>query len=140
MKSSPEGQKETEAVLNKVMLIGNLGKDPEMSYTPSGKANTRFSLAVNRRGAKGEDGKRDELTQWFNIQAWEGLAETCNTYLHKGSKVYIEGRIGSRKYTDKEGREREIWEVICTQMEMLDTKSAHGDDRDAPPPGDDLPF
>lgn len=126
-------------MLNRVELIGNLGKDPEMSYTPAGKACTRFSVAVNRR-YKDAGGEKKEATQWFNVVAWEGLAETCNSYLHKGSKVYVAGRIGSRKYTDKEGKEREIWEVVCSDMEMLDGKAAHGDDRDAPPPDDDVPF
>lgn len=126
----------------KIMMIGNVGKDPEMSYTPNGKACTRFSVAVNRRGPKNDKGDRPEATQWFNVIAWEKLAETCNSYLHKGSKVYVEGRIGSRKYEDKEGKEREIWEVTITDMQMLDAKkdgAGFGDDRDAPPP-DDVPF
>lgn len=123
------------------MFIGNVGKDPEMSYTPNGKACTRFSVAVNRRGPKGDDGNRAEATQWFNVVAWERLAETCNSYLHKGSKVYIEGRIGSRDYIDKEGQKRTIWEVTATDMQMLDARreGGYGDDRDAPPP-DDTPF
>lgn len=127
-------------MLNRVELIGNLGKDPEMSYTPGGKAVVKFSIAVNRR-YKGADGERQEATQWFNVVAWEGLAETCNSYLHKGSKVYIAGRIGSRDYEDKEGNKRTIWEVVASELEMLDGPRTHGDDRDAPPPAeDDVPF
>jgi single-strand DNA-binding protein len=110
--------------MNKIMLIGNLGKDPEMSYTPSGKAITKFSLAVNRRTRDAESGERREETTWFNVVAWDRLAETCNSYLHKGSKVYIEGRMTSRKYTDKEGVERTAWDVTASDMEMLDPKGA----------------
>jgi single-strand DNA-binding protein len=110
--------------MNKIMLIGNLGKDPDMSYTPSGKAITKFSLAVNRRTRDAESGERREETTWFSIVTWDRLAETCNSYLHKGSKVYIEGRMTSRKYTDKDGIERTVWDVTAIDMEMLDTKGA----------------
>ena len=110
-------------MLNKIMLIGNLGKDPEMNYTQDGIAVTRFSLAVNRY-TKNSAGERQEETEWFNIVAWRQLAETCNTYLHKGSKVYIEGRLTQRKYIDKTGVERSIVEVIANDMEMLTPKSA----------------
>ncbi|HEX5440890.1 MAG TPA: single-stranded DNA-binding protein [Ktedonobacterales bacterium] len=130
-------------MLNKIMLIGNLGRDPELSYTPSGKAIAKFSLAVSRR-RRDESGEQREETQWFNIVAWERLAETCNNYLHKGSKVYIEGRMTSRKYTDKDGVERTAWEVTATEMEMLTPKggdgsgggSGYGDEMGA----DDVPF
>jgi single-strand DNA-binding protein len=71
-----------------------------------------------------ESGERQEETEWFNIVTWEKLAETCNNYLHKGSKVFIEGRMQSRKYTDKNGVERTIWEVIASDMRMLDSKAA----------------
>ncbi len=130
-------------MLNKIMLIGNLGKDPDMSYTPAGKAVTKFSLAVNRRSKDRDTGERREETTWFNIVAWDQLAETMNTYLHKGSKVYIEGRITSRKYTDKEGVERTAWEVTANEMEMLDPKGA-GQGGDFGGPGgatpDEIPF
>ncbi|HEX6543035.1 MAG TPA: single-stranded DNA-binding protein [Ktedonobacterales bacterium] len=112
-------------MLNKIMLIGNLGRDPELSYTPSGKAIAKFSLAVSRR-RRDESGEMREETTWFNIVAWERLAETCNNYLHKGSKVYIEGRMTSRKYTDKDGIERTVWDVVASEMEMLDPKGASG--------------
>jgi single-strand DNA-binding protein len=111
-------------MLNKIMLIGNLGKDPDMSYTPQGTPITKFSLAVSRRSKDRDTGERREETTWFNIVAWNQLAETMNTYLHKGSKVYIEGRITSRKYTDKEGVERTAWEVTANEMEMLEPKGA----------------
>jgi len=116
-------------MLNKIMLIGNLGKDPEMNYTPSGIALTKFSLAVNRV-TKTATGEKQEETDWFNIIAWRQLAETCNTYLHKGSKVYIEGRLTQRKYTDKNGIDRWMVEVVANDMEMLTPKSAQGSSSD----------
>ena len=130
-------------MLNKIMLIGNLGRDPELSYTPSGKAIAKFSLAVSRR-RRDESGEQREETQWFNVVAWERLAETCNNYLKKGSKVYIEGRMTSRKYTDKDGVERTAWEVTATDMQFLEQKvsggsgggSGYGDEMGA----DDVPF
>jgi single-strand DNA-binding protein len=109
-------------VLNKIMLIGNLGRDPEMNYTQNGTALTKFSLAVSRSYKTNAGEKRDE-TEWFNIVAWEKLAETCNQYLHKGDKVYIEGRLTQRKYTDREGVSRVAIDVIASQMEMLSPKS-----------------
>jgi single-strand DNA-binding protein len=109
-------------VLNKIILIGNLGRDPEMSYTPGGSAVTKFSVAVSRRWNEKATGERREETQWFSVVAWEKLAETCNQYLHKGSKVYLEGRMTSRKYTDKTNVERTVWDVVLSEMEMLDPK------------------
>ena len=109
-------------MLNKIMLIGNLGRDPEMNYTPSGVAVTKFSLAVSRTYKASSGEKRDE-TEWFNIVAWNKLAETCNSYLRKGNKVYIEGRLTTRKYTDKNGVERTAIDVIANEMEMLTPKT-----------------
>jgi len=107
--------------MNKIMLIGNLGRDPEMNYTPSGVAVARFSLAVNRV-TKSATGERVEETEWFNITAWRQLAETCSTYLKKGHKVYIEGRLTTHKYTDKTGVERTSVDVIANDLEMLTPK------------------
>ncbi|MFL5626007.1 MAG: single-stranded DNA-binding protein [Ktedonobacteraceae bacterium] len=130
------------------MLIGNLGKDPEMNYTPSGLAITKFTLAVNRY-KKSPTGERQDETDWFNIVAMEKRAEICNQYLHKGSKVYIEGRLSQRKYTDKNGIERWMTEVIVNDMEMLTPKAAQSSssesflgDSDGDPLGDleDHPF
>jgi single-strand DNA-binding protein len=128
-------------MLNKIMLIGNLGKDPDMSYTEAGVAITKFSLAVNRR-YKSQSGERKEETTWFNVVAFNQLAETMNTYLHKGSKVYIEGRMNSRKYTDKEGVERTAWEVTASEMQMLDPKGMTSGDSDASGAStpDEIPF
>lgn len=111
-------------MLNKIMIIGNLGRDPEMSYTPTGKARTNFTVAVNRRRRNRDTNDTIEETQWFSVVAWEQLAETCTRFLHKGSKVYIEGRMTSRKYTDKDGIERTVWDITANDMEMLDPKGA----------------
>ncbi len=107
--------------MNKIMLIGNLGRDPEMNYTPDGTAVARFSLAVNRI-TKSATGERQEETEWFNITAWRQLAERCSTYLKKGQKVFIEGRLTTRKYTDKNGVERMSVDVIASDMEFLTPK------------------
>jgi len=108
-------------MLNKIMLIGNLGQDPELNITPDGTSVTKFSMAVNRV-TKTSNGDRKEDTEWFNVVTWRGLAEICERYLHKGSKVYIEGRLTQRKYTDKTGANRVSVEVQATDMEMLDAK------------------
>lgn len=108
--------------MNKIMLIGNLGRDPEMNYTPAGVALTRFSLAVSRT-SRNQNGERQTETEWFSITAWRQLAETCSTYLKKGQKVFIEGRLQTRKYTDRNGVERTAVEVIASDMEMLTPKS-----------------
>ena len=137
-------------MLNKIMLIGNLGKDPEMNYTQSGTALTKFSLAVSRSYKTSSGEKRDE-TEWFNIVAWDKLAELCNQYLHKGSKAYIEGRVSQRKYTDKNGIERYAFDVVASDMQILTPKSAQsgsssdflaGNADDSDPLGDleDHPF
>jgi len=108
--------------MNKIMLIGNLGRDPEMSYTPNGVAITKFSLAVRRVGNT-PTGERQEDTDWFNIVAFRNIAETCNNYLRKGNKVYVEGRLTQRKYTDRNNVERTAIDVIINDMEMLTPKS-----------------
>ena len=132
--------------LNRIHLIGYLGADPDGRYTPAGTALTTFSLAVGRVTGSGE-GRRDE-TEWFRIVAWERLAETCNEYLHKGDRVFIEGRLQSRTYTDREGTERSIVEVVASDLVMLGTRPAAGakatvapEEPAGPPPEDeDLPF
>lgn len=108
-------------MLNKIMLIGNLGKDPELNVTAEGTPVTKFSLAVNRK-YKASSGEQKEETEWFNIVTWRQLAEICERYLHKGSKVYIEGRLTQRKYTDREGVQRTAVEVIASDMQMLSPK------------------
>jgi single-strand DNA-binding protein len=112
-------------MLNKIMLIGNLGRDPEFNVTPEGTPVAKFSLAVNRT-FKSRSGEKKEETEWFNIVVWRQLAEICEKYLHKGSKIYISGRLTQRKYTDKEGNQRTAVEVTADDMEMLDTKASSG--------------
>ncbi len=107
--------------MNKIILIGNLGRDPEMSYTPNGKAVTKFSLAVTRRYGKSESGEKE--TDWFNIVAWNQLAENCNSLLKKGQKVYVEGRIEPRNYQDKTGASRVALDVTINEMELITPKS-----------------
>ncbi|SRR6266487_939134 len=118
-------------MLNKIMLIGNLGKDPELNVTSDGTPVTKFSLAVNR-SYKTNSGEKKEETEWFNIVAWRQLAELTERYLHKGSKVYIEGRLTQRKYTDREGVQRTAVEVIANDVQFLspnpgDTKTSTND-------------
>ena len=109
--------------LNKVQIIGNLGADPEMRYTPSGTAVTNFRVAVSRT-RRGPDGNNIDETEWFRIVAWDSpnykLAEICDKYLRKGSKVYVEGRLQSRKYVDRENIERTSVEIVASEMIMLD--------------------
>ncbi len=106
--------------LNRVQLIGRLGKDPEAKFTPNGKKVVHFSLAVSqrRRSAEGEK----EFTEWVNIEAWERLGEVCAQYLHKGSLIYIEGRLKTDKYEDKGGETRFYTKVVAQAMQMLDKK------------------
>jgi single-strand DNA-binding protein len=111
--------------LNKVMIIGNLGRDPEMKYTPNGKAITTFSVAVGRV-SRAADGTNQEETEWFRIVAWDKLAETCNQFLHKGSKVYIEGRLQTRKWTDTNNVEQKMVEIVANEMMMLDSRQGAG--------------
>lgn len=104
--------------LNKVMLIGNLGRDPEMRYTPSGRPVTTFSVATNRSW-KTSDGERRSETEWFNVVAWGSLAEICNQYLKKGQQVYIEGRLQSRSWEDDDKVKHQTTEVVAKEMVML---------------------
>jgi single-strand DNA-binding protein len=124
-------------MLNKIMLIGNLGRDPEMSYTQSGKAITKFSLAVSRRSRDRDSNESREETTWFNIVAWEQKGEFANQYLHKGSRVYIEGRMTSRRYTNKDNVEVTAWEVVAENFELLDPKGATSTGGQVPAGGDD---
>jgi single-strand DNA-binding protein len=108
--------------LNKVMLIGNVGRDPEMRYLQSGEPVTTFSLATNRRWT-GPDGQPREETEWHNIVAWRKLAEQCNEYLSKGRKVYIEGALKTRSWDDQQtGQKRFRTEIQADRMVMLDSR------------------
>jgi single-strand DNA-binding protein len=144
-------------MVNKVILIGNLGADPEMRYTQNGTPVATFRLATTER-RKGQDGQLQEFTEWHRIVAWQRLAEVCGEYLSKGSRVYVEGRIQTQKWKDKEGNDRYTTEIIAREMKMLSPRSVPsggggsaehgssyggygGDPFPEPPPmGDDVPF
>jgi single-strand DNA-binding protein len=114
--------------LNKVMIIGRLGADPEMRYTPSGSPVTTLRVASGRQWRDGGGEPREE-TEWFSVVAWNKLAEICNQYLAKGSRVYIEGRLQTRSWDDPQsGQTRYKTEVIASDMIILDGRSARDDD------------
>jgi len=115
--------------LNKVLIIGNLGRDPEMRYTPSGKPVTSFSVAVSR-GWTTSAGEKREATEWFNIVAWGALAEICNQYLRKGSRVYVEGRLQTRSWDDPDGQRHSRTEVVANEMMILDNRSGAAEPED----------
>ncbi len=107
--------------LNRVQLIGRLGKDPETRSTPTGKKVTNFSLAVSQRW-KSAEGENKESTEWVNVEAWGRLGEVCQQYLHKGSLIYLEGRLKTDKYDDKGGETKYYTKVVALSMQMLDRK------------------
>lgn len=107
--------------VNKVILIGNLGKDPELRYSPSGQAVAKFSLATGSRW-KDKEGQWQDRTDWHNIVAFGKTAEICNEYLKKGRQVFIEGRIQTRSYDDRDGNKKWITEIITQSMQMLGRK------------------
>ena len=108
--------------LNRVQLIGRLGRDPESKYTPTGKKVTQFSLAVSNRW-KDKNGEAKESTEWVNIEAWGRLGEVCQEYLKKGSLIYLEGRIKTDKYEDK-GETKYFTKVVAQSLEFLDKRPA----------------
>ena len=104
--------------MNKILIIGNLGSDPEMRYTPNGNPVTSFTVATNRR-YRTSDGENREETEWFRISAWNRLAETCNQYLQRGSKVYLEGRLSSRTYVANDGETRVSLDVNASEVSSI---------------------
>jgi single-strand DNA-binding protein len=143
-------------MINKAILIGNLGADPQIRYTQSGTQVATFNVATTERW-KGQDGQMQESTEWHKIVAWGKLAEICGEYLNKGSKVYIEGRIQTRKWQDQNGNDKYTTEIIAREMKMLSPRggaatgaqSPTGDYQEPqfsePPPGyggtgEDVPF
>lgn len=142
--------------VNKVILLGNVGKDPEVRYLDNGVAVASFSLATTDRGYTLANGTQvPDRTEWHNLVLWRGLAETAEKYIHKGDKLYVEGKIRSRSYDDQHGAKRYITEIFVDTMEMLSPKPAAGgasagnattQASSTPPaavenePGDDLPF
>ena len=144
------------AGLNKVMLIGNLGADPELRFTASGTAVANFRIACSRSYTN-RDGERTEQTEWVTIVAWRGLAENVGQYLSKGRPVYVEGRLQTRQWEDREGNSRWTTEVVANDIQFLGSRGGGGDDdwsgggggrggynQGGPPPAgmdaDDLPF
>ena len=125
--------------LNRVEIIGNLGKDPDMRYTGNGTAMTRFSVAVGRTYQV--DGERREETEWFNIVAWSKLAELCQAHLTKGRKVYVEGRQSTRSYDGPDGQKKYITELVANQVIFLDRPQGAGvPDSGGEMDPDDVPF
>lgn len=108
--------------LNKVLLIGRLGKDPDIRYTPDGSPVASFSLATSENWTD-KSGTRQERTEWHNIVAWNKLAEICGEYLTKGKQVYIEGSIRSRQYEDQAGNKRTSYEIVARSMQMLGSRA-----------------
>jgi single-strand DNA-binding protein len=113
------------ASLNKVMLIGNLGKDPEVRYTAAGTAVASFSVATSEK-YKNKSGEWEEKTEWHNITLWARLAEIAGEYLAKGKTVYIEGRLQTRKWQDRDGKDRYTTEIVGEKMQMLSGKGEGG--------------
>ena len=156
------------AGVNKVILVGHLGRDPELRYTQSGQPVANFSLATSESYSK-RDGEREDRTEWHRIVAWGRLAEICAEYLSKGRQIYIEGRIQTREWEDREGEKRRTTEIVAREMQMLgrrgETNPSYDDsgtpaesttadqsptdqspadqspaDQSPPPPDDDIPF
>lgn len=135
------------ASLNKVMLIGNVGSEPEMRFTPNGKPVTTFRLATNHTFTSPE-GERKEETEWFTIVAWNRLAEQCNQFLNKGRLIYTEGRLRTRTWEGQDGQKHYRTEVIASRVSFLDRKGSvpfnEGEKPDEAEPGeiepDDIPF
>jgi len=107
------------AGINKAILIGRLGREPEVRYTPSGAAVANFSIATSEEWKDRETGEKQERTEWHKIVAWRRLGEICGEYLHKGSQVYIEGRLQTRAWEDRDGNKRYTTEVVAQSMQML---------------------
>jgi single-strand DNA-binding protein len=138
------------ASVNKVILVGNLGAEPEVRYTPSGKAVASFNVATREQWT-GKDGEKSEKTEWHRIVAWARLGEICGEYLHKGSQVYIEGRLQTRTWEDRDGNKRSTTEIVAQTMQMLGSPGARGgsvktreegfpDEEPVSIPDDDIPF
>jgi len=119
--------------INKVILIGNLGQDPETRYLPSGGAVTNINIATSETWKDKQSGENQERTEWHRVSFFNRLAEIAGEYLKKGSKVYIEGRLQTRKWQDQNGQDRYTTEIIANEMQMLDSRG-QGDSNYSPPP------
>ena len=111
--------------MNKIIVIGHLGRDPEMRYTPNGQSVTSFSVASSRRYTNSE-GEQKEETEWFNVSAWGRLADLCNQYLSKGRQVYVEGRFSSRSYEGRDGQMRNSNDISLTDVQFLGGRGQDG--------------
>ena len=139
-------------MINKAILIGNLGRDPEIRYTPSGVAVANFSSATSEKWKDKNTGEMQEQTEWHRIVVFGKLGEICGEYLSKGSKVYIEGRIQTRQWDDRDGNKRYTTEIVAREMKMLDRRESGSGGTGSqesgtaePPPygssmGEDVPF
>jgi len=127
------------ASLNKIMLIGNVGSDPEMRYTPNGKAVTSFRMATNYRYA-GSDGEQREETEWFRVSVWGRQAESCNQFLSKGKRIYVEGRLRSRSWEGQDGQMRTSLEVSANRVIFLDRVAPASLPEEGELEPQDLPF
>ena len=130
-------------MINKASIVGNLGADPEHKHTQAGKQVASFNVATTERW-RDQDGQQQESTEWHRIVAWDRLAEICGNYLHKGSRVYIEGKLQTRKWQDQSGNDRYTTEIVAREMKILDGKSQQKDAdygrEGVPTTGDDVPF
>jgi single-strand DNA-binding protein len=155
----PERKNVMAGGVNKVILIGNLGADPEVRFTPGGQAVANFRIATNESWVD-KQGQKQERTEWHRIVAWGKLAELCGEYLKKGRQAYVEGRLQTREWTDKEGKKNYTTEIVANTVQFLGGggRGAEGgqvggglgggrredfgppDDMGAPPPADDIPF
>ena len=127
------------ASLNKITLIGNVGSDPEMRYTPNGKAVTSFRMATNYRYSS-PDGERREETEWFRVSVWGKQAESCNQFLSKGRRVYVEGRLRSRNWEGQDGQMRTSLEVSANRVIFLDRTTPGSLPEEGELEPEDLPF
>jgi len=116
------------ASVNKVILIGNLGRDPELRYMPSGSAMCTVAIATSRNWKNKESGERQEETEWHRVVFFDRLAEIAGEYLKKGKSVYVEGRLKTRKWTDKDGIEKYTTEIVAQEMTMLGSRDGGADD------------
>lgn len=123
--------------LNKVMIIGNVGREPELRYTPSGAPVVNFDVAVVSHSWQTSDGERKEKTEWFNIVAWGRLAEICKSHLSRGNQVYIEGRLQTRSWEDETGKKHFRTEIVARDMKLLGERR-QGADIDYDDPEDDI--
>ena len=135
-------------MVNKVIIVGNLGRDPEVRFTPSGRAVARFSVATTERWVDPQ-GQRQERTEWHNVVVWGKQAETCGQYLSKGRQVYVEGSLRTRSYDDRDGNKRYVTEIVARDVRFLGGARVPEQAGFTPPPGeeaippepeDDVPF